>query len=128
MAVGMVDKTGSPRAQPAGVAVPSGLTLAQRYCGGCHAVPDGRSPLPGAPAFAELHQRYAPGCLEDVLTEGMLAPLRPPEEGGPRRHPSMPMAVLGDDQRAELIAYLRGLDPRQDPIEPHCAPRVPGDQ
>ena len=82
----------------------TGERLARRYCGGCPAVRDGVSPLPDAPPFASLHDRYPPG--------GLLAPRRPPEEGAPRSHPRMPMTQLDDDQRADLEAYLRGLDPR----------------
>jgi|EndMetStandDraft_6_1072998.scaffolds.fasta_scaffold26420_3 mono/diheme cytochrome c family protein len=91
----------------------NGERLARRYCSGCHAVRDGASPLPDAPPFASLHDRYPPGGLATVLEEGMLAPRRPPEEGAPRSHPRMPMTQLDDDQRADLEAYLRGLDPRR---------------
>lgn len=99
---------------------PAGLRLAKRYCAECHATADGHSPLPDAPPFADLHRRYPAGCLDVVLAEGMLAPLRPGEEGGPRRHPRMPMVVLGDDERAELTAYLLSLDPRPRPAAPLC--------
>ncbi|MET3667606.1 cytochrome c [Caulobacter sp. 1776] len=105
--------------------VPAGLGLAKRLCGSCHAVGKGPSPLPDAPPFASLHHRYAPGCLRSVLAEGMLAPQRSPEEGGPRRHPRMPMATLDDDERDSLTTYLRGLDPRPDPPSPRCAPSLP---
>lgn len=91
----------------------AGERLARRYCGGCHAVRDGASPLPDAPPFASLHARYPPGGLAAVLEEGMLAPRSPPEEGAPRSHPRMPMTQLDDDQRADLEAYLRSLDPRR---------------
>jgi mono/diheme cytochrome c family protein len=91
----------------------NGERLARRHCGGCHAVRDGVSPLPDAPPFASLHDRYPPGGLAAILEEGMLAPRQPPEEGAPRGHPRMPMTQLDDDQRADLEAYLRGLDPRR---------------
>ncbi|PLR28623.1 cytochrome C [Caulobacter zeae] len=104
--------------------IPSGMSLAKRLCGACHAVGEIDSPMADAPPFASLYQRYPAGCLEVVLSEGMLDPAHPNEEGPPRRHPRMPMAVLADDQRADLMAYLRGLDPRLTPVEPHC-PKAP---
>ena len=90
----------------------SGQRLAQRYCGQCHAVAKGQSPLPDAPPFRRLFQRYGPGRLDAILAEGMLAPSQWPEEGSPSGHPRMPMARLDDDQVADLKAYLRSLDPR----------------
>jgi mono/diheme cytochrome c family protein len=108
----------SPQAQPVSAAhAPSGdqingQRLAQRYCGQCHAIAQGASPLPDAPPFPRLFTRYRPGRLDAILAEGMLAPSQPPEEGSPRSHPRMPMAKLDDDQIADLKAYLRGLDPR----------------
>lgn len=90
----------------------NGQKLAQRHCGGCHAVSGLKSPLPGAPAFAKLYLRYPPGGVDQVLSEGMLSPASPPEEGSPRTHPRMPQVTFDDDQRADLKAYLRSLDPR----------------
>ena len=90
----------------------NGQQLAQRHCGGCHAVSGLKSPLPGAPAFAKLYLRYPPGGLDRVLSEGMLSPQSPPEEGSPWTHPRMPQVKFDDDQRADLKAYLRSLDPR----------------
>lgn len=107
-------------ARPVDAAVTAGLGLAKRHCSGCHAIAEGPSPLPDAPPFARLHRRYGAGCLDVLLREGMLSPLRPPEEGGPPRHPRMPMAVLDDDERASLTAYLRSLDPRRNPPAPRC--------
>ncbi|KAI6244285.1 Alcohol dehydrogenase GroES domain protein [Aphelenchoides fujianensis] len=68
------------------------------------------SPLPDAPPFARLHERYRAGGLDALLDEGMLAPADPPEEGSPRSHPRMPMAKFDDDQRADLKAYLKSLE------------------
>lgn len=89
----------------------NGERLAQRACGGCHAVRGTKSPLPDAPPFARLHARYRAGGLDALLDEGMLAPAQPPEEGSPRTHPRMPMATFDDDQRADLKAYLKSLEP-----------------
>jgi mono/diheme cytochrome c family protein len=85
-----------------------GRRLAEAYCGQCHALGSGPSPLADAPPFATLHLRYPEGGgLEDLLGEGMIAPAIPPEEGQPRLHPRMPQAHLDDDQIADLIAFLK---------------------
>ena len=101
----------SGRAEPAGAAY--GHRLAQRYCSSCHAVAAGRSPNPDAPPFRRLYRRYRAGGLDALLTEGMLAPVDPPDEGAPRVHPRMPQAVLGDDEIDALKAYLHSLEPRR---------------
>lgn len=88
-----------------------GRRLAERNCGACHAVAEGRSPNPRAPPFRELYRRYPPGGLDALLSEGMLAPQVPPEEGGGRRHPWMPQVRLGPDEAAALKAYLHSLEP-----------------
>lgn len=106
------------------VDIPAGMAVAQRFCGGCHAVDAGQSPMADAPPFSTLHQRYRAGCLEVALSEGMLEASHPPEEGSSRHHPRMPMAVLADDQRSDLTAYLKGLDPRPTPDQPQC-PKAP---
>lgn len=90
----------------------NGQKLVERHCGACHAVSGLKSPLPGAPAFAKLYLRYPPGRLDQVLSEGMLSPQSPPEEGSPQTHPRMPQVKFDDDQRADLQAYLNSLDPR----------------
>ena len=94
--------------------VSAGGRLAQRYCGGCHAVAagPGRSPLADAPPFRDLNRRYPPGGLPQILKEGMIAPIDTQEEGAITRHPRMPMAELGPDQVFELTAYLQSLDSR----------------
>ena len=99
--------------QPALSSMSGGQRIAERNCGGCHAVASGASKLADAPPFRALHERYPPGGLDVILQEGMLRPSRMPEEGSPRFHPRMPMADLDDDEVAQLKAYLRGLDPRE---------------
>jgi len=96
----------------------SGKRIAERNCGGCHAVGPGRSLLADAPPFRTLHDRYPRGGLDQILEEGMLRPSRVPEEGSPPSHPRMPTADLGDDEVADLKAYLRSLDPRAPVPEP----------
>jgi mono/diheme cytochrome c family protein len=88
----------------------AGKRVAQRNCGVCHAVGAGASTAPDAPPFRNLHKRYRSGGLPQLLREGMLQPTTPPDEGSPPRHPLMPMAVLGDDEVAELTAYLKPFE------------------
>ena len=102
---------GEGRAQSADAAY--GRRLAQRYCSNCHAIDGGRRPNPDAPPFRTLNKRYRAGGLDALLTEGMLAPTNPPEEGAARIHPRMPQAVLGDDEIDALKAYLHSLEPRR---------------
>ena len=92
-----------------------GRRLAQAYCGDCHALDDGPSPVPDAPPFARLYLRYPPGGgLADLLGEGMIAPAIPQEEGTPRRHPRMPQVKLDEDQVSDLVAFLRAPQGRGD--------------
>lgn len=99
-----------PQPPPPGMS--GGQRIAERSCGGCHAVASGDSKLADAPPFRTLHERYSPGGLGEILQEGMLRPSLMPEEGSPRLHPRMPMADLDDDEVAQLKAYLGSLDPR----------------
>lgn len=103
-------------------AIANGQRLAQRHCGGCHAVAGGSSPLADAPPFPQLFNRYRPGHLDEILAEGMLAPRERPEEGSPAHHPRMPMVTMDEDEAADLKAYLRSLDPRPAPPAP-CSPQ-----
>lgn len=92
-----------------------GRRLAGTYCGECHALGDGPSPMPDAPPFAQLHRRYPPGGgLADLLGEGMIAPAIPQEEGAPRRHPRMPQVELDEAQVSDLIAFLTAAQARGD--------------
>lgn len=93
----------------------AGRRVAQRNCGGCHAVAAGPSPLKDAPPFAELHRRYPSGGLPQLLHEGMIAPIDTQEEGSAPMHPRMPQAPLGPDEVFELIQYLRTLEPGAKP-------------
>lgn len=87
-----------------------GRRIAEAYCGQCHALGAGPSPLKDAPPFATLHRRYPEGGgLEDLLGEGMIAPATPPEEGQSRTHPRMPQAHLDEDQIADLIVFLKAI-------------------
>lgn len=88
-----------------------GQRIAQRHCGGCHAVAAGDSPLADAPPFRTLHRRYPAGGLAQLLDEGMLPEQYPREEGARQGHPRMPTAKLDLDEVAALTAYLRSLEP-----------------
>lgn len=90
-----------------------GQRIAERSCGGCHAVAEGASPLGDAPPFHVLHRRYPAGGLSQLLSEGMLPPDSAPEEGSQATHPRMPTAVLDPDEVAALTAYLRSLEPKR---------------
>lgn len=87
-----------------------GRRIAQANCGGCHAVGAGASPLADAPPFRDLQKRYGPGGLSGLLSEGMLAPDPPPEEGSISLHPRMPSVKLDVEQRNALIAFLHSLE------------------
>lgn len=102
---------GPPAARSADVAF--GRRVAERYCGGCHAIGAGRSPNPRSPPFRRLYRRYRTGGLDALLAEGMVAPTTPAEEGAAPLHPSMPQVSLGEDEVAALKAYLRSLEPRR---------------
>ena len=77
-----------------------GRTFVQAHCAKCHAIGRvGESPLPIAPPFRTLHQRYAVESLEESLAEGIIT-----------GHPSMPEFRLDPDQVVAVIAYLKTLE------------------
>ena len=96
---------------PASAQIAAGERVARRACGECHAVAAGPSPLAGAPPFSQLYRRYPSGGLGQLLTEGMLPPDRPQEEGAAERHPRMPRVPLETDEIVHLKAYLTSLEP-----------------
>jgi mono/diheme cytochrome c family protein len=99
--------------EPTGVA--AGRLIAQRNCGGCHAVAAGPSPFAEAPAFGGLYRRYGTGGLDQLLARGMLADHpRPLDEGRRAPNPRMPSVALDSDEIANLAAYLRSLEPGPD--------------
>ena len=77
-----------------------GQVFAQTNCAKCHAVgPGGSSPLPLAPPFRTLHERYPVENLEEALAEGIVT-----------GHPNMPQFQLDVAQIRDLIAYLKSLE------------------
>jgi cytochrome c len=77
-----------------------GLVFVRANCSRCHAVDKvSRSPLPMAPPFRTLHERYPVENLEEPLAEGIIT-----------GHPSMPEFRLDPGQITDVIAYLKVLE------------------
>jgi cytochrome c len=81
--------------------IDKGRQLVETYCVECHnAAPEGGpSPLPGAPAFNTLHQRYDVDQLEEALVEGLVT-----------GHDTMPEFEFDPNQARAIIDYLKGLE------------------
>lgn len=80
--------------------VAEGRALAEARCAKCHAIgPEGASPLPIAPPFRELHERYPVESLAEAFAEGIAT-----------GHPAMPPFQFEPDQIGNLIAYLKSLE------------------
>jgi cytochrome c len=78
-----------------------GRTFVQVHCAGCHATGRvGESPLPIAPPFRTLHERYPVESLAEALAEGITT-----------GHPTMPEFRLDPAQINDVIAYLKSLNP-----------------
>jgi len=76
-----------------------GRQLATALCGRCHATgPTGASPLPAAPPFRTLKERYPIESLAEGLAEGLVA-----------GHPAMPEVQLEPAAIADFLAYLGSL-------------------
>lgn len=77
-----------------------GLVFVRNNCAKCHSVDRvGRSPLPMAPPFRTLHERYPVESLQESLAEGIVT-----------GHPSMPEFKLDPGQVGDVIAYLKALE------------------
>jgi hypothetical protein len=77
-----------------------GFVFAKTNCAPCHAI--GRydeSPLPLAPPFRTLHERYPLEDLQEAFAEGIVT-----------GHPSMPQFQLDGAQINQLIDYLKTLE------------------
>ena len=80
--------------------VAAGRALAENRCSRCHAVgPSGSSPLPAAPPFRTLHERYPVENLGEALGEGIFV-----------GHSPMPILTFSPPEIAELLAYLQSLE------------------
>ena len=75
-----------------------GLTLAQKICAECHATVAGQdlSPNAQAPTFVTL--AATPGMTRTALLVALTTP-----------HAGMPMFMLDDKQRDDIIAYILSL-------------------
>lgn len=77
-----------------------GFAIVQAHCARCHAVERfGNSPLPAAPPFRSLHERYPVESLEESLAEGIVT-----------GHPDMPEFRFDPGQVGDVIAYLKSLE------------------
>jgi cytochrome c len=80
--------------------VVQGRRFAEANCSKCHQIGRyGDSPLPIAPTFRSLHERYPVEDLDEALAEGIMT-----------GHPTMPQFRLDADQIRSLIAYLKSLE------------------
>lgn len=77
-----------------------GQQYARVHCARCHAIDKvSPSPLPIAPPFRSLHQRYPVENLQRPLAEGIST-----------GHPTMPEFRLAPDQIGDFIAFLKTLE------------------
>jgi mono/diheme cytochrome c family protein len=82
-----------------------GKQVAQRHCGGCHAIEaTGASPNPKAPPFPLIAERYHGDNPAPVLIDGTVV-----------RHPGMPEFNLSEDETDGLVAYIRRVSRRWKP-------------
>ena len=91
--IGKSEEALSPPAQ-------RGLVFVRTHCAKCHSVDRvSQSPLPVAPPFRRLHERYPVETLQESLAEGIVT-----------GHPSMPEFQLDPGQVGDVIAYLKSLE------------------
>ncbi len=77
-----------------------GLVIVRTTCSRCHAIGKiGESPLPIAPPFRTLHERYPVEDLQEPLAEGIIT-----------GHPTMPEFRFDPGQVGDIIAYLKSLE------------------
>jgi cytochrome c len=87
------DEVLSPAAQ-------RGLAIVRVNCSRCHAIGKvGESPVPIAPPFRALRERYPVEDLEEPLAEGIVT-----------GHPSMPEFRFDPGQVGDVITYLKSLE------------------
>ena len=81
-----------------------GRALAEENCARCHAVGrTGTSPLPQAPPFRTLSERYPLDTLWEAFAEGIVT-----------GHPQMPEFHWEPEKIEDLMAYLGTLVPAED--------------
>ncbi len=97
LALGLVS-AGPALADP----IAEGARFAEENCARCHAVgTSDESPLPEAPAFRTLSQRYPVEQLAEALAEGIVT-----------AHPDMPEFQLEPAQIEAFLAYLESVQTR----------------
>jgi cytochrome c len=81
-------------------AIKLGHDIVSENCSGCHAVgKTGDSPLPTAPHFRTLHERYDVEVLMEALVEGITT-----------AHPEMPEFQFSVSDATAIVAYLKSLE------------------
>jgi cytochrome c len=76
-----------------------GLAIAETHCARCHAVgPADVSPLPQAPAFRDLHDRFPVADLVSAVAQGAST-----------GHPAMPRFQVATDEMLDLVAYVSSV-------------------
>jgi mono/diheme cytochrome c family protein len=81
----------------------AGQRFAQKHCGSCHAIgPTGDSPFKDAPPFRDFAKLWPVENIEEALAEGIVV-----------GHEAMPEFELSPRQIADLIGYLKTLEPVQ---------------
>jgi mono/diheme cytochrome c family protein len=79
-----------------------GAAYARENCASCHAVgATGDSPLPAAPQFRSLGERYPIDDLAEAFAEGI-----------DTAHQEMPEFVMSTTENTDLIAYLKSIQTR----------------
>jgi mono/diheme cytochrome c family protein len=74
----------------------AGFAIARAECAGCHAIgKEGASPLPAAPPFQNLSQKWPVEYLQEALAEGMSV-----------GHGPMPEFIFEPKEISDLVAYL----------------------
>jgi len=89
-------------AEPDAAEIEAGRDIAQEHCARCHGV--GRvddSPLPQAPPFRRLHERYPVEQLAEAFAEGIVV-----------GHTEMPVFEFEPAQVEALLAYFKSLERR----------------
>lgn len=76
-----------------------GRAIAEKNCARCHATgATGESPLPPAPPFRTLHQRYPIENLAEALAEGIVT-----------GHSAMPEFTFAPEEIDALLTYIESL-------------------
>lgn len=105
LAIGLMLAVAAPATRAQTQAAPAdpvavGKVLVEHNCGACHATGrDGDSPLPQAPRFRDLHERFAVEDLAEAFAEGVIV-----------GHGPMPEWRFEPDDVQALTAYLKSLE------------------